>query len=393
MIKRKDNLLRFVSIIFVFILIQIGVFESFAGKKTFAPTFSIEETYNENIFYLDIYKASDFILTLSADFPFDFSDPTNHFRITYSPFAEFYRDYDQLNYIGHRFRSVYDYKGQTSNFSISDSFSLTQNQGEILEFQELPIGVSRRTDIMSNYFDLFYGYRIRSVSLLNFNFSHGLTHYDDLPGFDFEDTQEFTAGIENLYMPVNIRNQIGYFYTFSKFLFEDLQDWNTQSFGFVYKYDFPEKLEILFRAGAYIVSEEDYTDDSNLKPLFYFGMSKPFRRASLRLSLSKGAAVSRGFSGLSNIYRYYLGFSYRLTEKAAFRISTAYLDREPLEETAVEYDAFTVNSDLDFRIFRKFSISLGHRYFIQDSKNSDDFNARYNVYSLTFRFYPIQKSF
>jgi hypothetical protein len=391
----KINAIKILSCV---IMLMLG-YEIYAAQVTFNPSFGLEESYNENIFYLDIYKASDFVATLNADFPFEFSNPSTKLTLRYSPFTEYYKRYGRRNYTGHYFESIYAYKGKIADIRISDAFSYKQSQGFASEFQEFPVNVLPRTDITSNNFNVAHRLRIRNISFINLDLNHWFLKYKDIPAsnenpsYDFEDTALFSSSIENLFALKGIDNQIGYFYHYRKFLYETIANQESHSIGFVYKYEYPEKAVIVVKAGVYKISEKKVIQNIDYKPTFYFDILKTMKRSRVKLGLSRDAGITRGIGEISTNDRLYLRFDYNITNLSSFEILSEYFRRKSIKELSVGLEpfsltAFAINSSFDFRIFKKASFAISHRYLIQYSKESDFYDSRFNVYSFSVILHP-----
>ncbi len=403
---REKTFLRNVKISKLFSKVVIGVliffsgYAAFAGNTTFKPLLMIEETYHGNVFYFERYKSDDFIVILRADLPLEISSPKTTLSLIYSPFREFYRKNDELNYTGHTFRAEYDYLGRTSNLRISEFFSRTQEQGNIPEYQAYPMGLFRRTGILDNNFNVTYESNIKGTSFINLNANHMIRNYENL----FQDRSELTAGFENLYTVNNIRNRVGYFYDFRKFFFEEEDSQELNFLGLIYRYIEPEKMNFMIKAGGVDLSKIESNRNGDIDLVFYCNLSKEIGRVK---DLRAGEEISRGnfgltlfrdirsigsIEGLSIDSRLSLGFTYNISRKSTVVMRSAYFKQKPLQEEIAQFEDYIISTSFNYRIFRKLSLSLAHRYLFQESEN-DDLDAKFHVLSLNLLIYPFQKSF
>ena len=369
-------------------LILLGGCQAFAGKVTFAPYFSIDETYNSNVFYLDQNRAGDFSASLVAAFPLIFSSPSKKFTFRYMPYREVYRKYEQLNYTGHDVSSTYEASGKRYDLQIRESFSYSQRQGYQLDYQGFPVTVLGRTTITTNTFNLAYGLKIRNISSIDVSIDHLLLKYEDLPTYDFEDTTVASSGFDNLFALKSRKNWIGYFYQFRNFQFETIPDQKENAIGLAYKYERLPNTRFVIKAGAFGIDEKS-TDQEN-EIYLHADLLRSFAKGYIRLVISRDAGSPGGLGGLSVDERCFLSFSYGATARASFGSSAEYYRRNPFQEEFVDYATYAVATVFDFKVSRKLSLSLSHRYVDQRPEKGDDLKAKFHAVSFHLEIHPFR---
>ena len=347
--KMKNR--TYISIVTACILF-FAVSSAIGYQATFTPTISVGEGYTDNLFLSDSDKEHDYITTISPEFSFNIAGKNNGADISYAPTYSIYDEFSENDTWRHSvLLSGWADVSKNNRIEIRDSFLRTEDpvsEADIATLRiEEPTALidstirrSRQT-YYTNSASIRFTHQFGESDVVYLEYLNRILENDDpdsedstrhnpsigltywfLPRFgldtdisytkgDFDTNDDFDQWSGNVRL---IRRLTRQFETFIQYdhtsldYDEDSDDYQTYNPSIGFNYSPAQDLSLLFDIGYYINDTEGRDNDDGLTA--NIGLSKTFRRGSLRLTGSSGhEQTSFGAENLGSTEFYETGAS------------------------------------------------------------------------------------
>ncbi len=341
-----------------------------AQRTTFNPIVSLEVVYVDNVLYVGEDGADDTALRLSVQLPVVRELEKGSVSFIYTPVLDKYQDFSELDYVGHRLSVAVDTEPtRRSQFAFDVGWTQTQVQGDP-EINAPGEGgdlfISRRTEREVGTVGLFYRNRVTGRFFWGLNSRYTDSSYSEIDGLA-------TGGAEPIGDRSALRNSIdllagisrstrmGVRLGVSNFSLDDGIDEESRDVQLVVEHTLGENSELSFGLGAF-EAEVDGTDETRDGVQATLAWTRALRRFDVAIAGSHAPAAGGTLDGTSTDSALVFSIAAGLTRRASWGADLAVARRDPADPTLEPIDVVAVGLNIDWNLFRDWSMRLSPLY-------------------------------
>lgn len=371
---------EFVWIIGAFLFVT-GLEERVEGTVTLSPSFSVSESYNDNLFFTETNREADFTTLVGPSFKLAYESLNLTLEGVYRGAAEFHARHPEANkyaqsasfdlgipFLSRQIRGVEVRVTENLNFTPevpAYSFGIVPEQPGAAtpssQAQQTGGGIQvPRTDTLTNNAGLKLGYDWSPILKTTISYLNTVTRYR---GTELNDSMTHRVGLDETYQ-WSPRTQWTNSYSAAVTIYENANNEVVHRLSTGVAYQMSPTLSINGNIGFGVVSGIGKISGLIVET----GLSKQFSQSSLSLSYAQNIGTGGGLITGSTLYRV-VGMQYRQTvgQYTSAYLRIGYANNRSLSGEALIVSSYTAETGINVRLFSWLSGNLGYSYLNQQS--------------------------
>lgn len=351
-----------------------------AQHVTFNPSLSLEQGYDDNVFYNANDQQSDSLTRFNADLPLRRESRTGFVDLRYRPSILRYSDFDGFDRDEHDLRIRWETEsGPRNTFRVDGMYRKTQEYGEVASIDETDLFIGRRVerDRLRAAFDFEREQSARWS--WGVNVSGSTTDYgpllDSTDPSDLEppeDKSDYGADLRATWA-MSRTSRIGGRYGHREFDLDLSGEESSDTASFLFEKDFDERTSLELAVGGFhstgTAANPGSPDDSRSGALVEFRFQRLYDRMRLTAVASHLPSAGGVFEGTATTSVVGVQLASLRTRQWRFKVAPRITRRDPSDETEGTRTTIGLLGELERAVSVKLAIRGRARWI--DQSNDD----------------------